>query len=170
MKVICPECGNEIPEDSDFCYHCGRSSKDAIKIGDEGNVIQGNNICKRCGSEVKPTDMFCQNCGFPVTQDQVTVLFKPKMVKNGWIGILLALIPGFISIFGLGHLWFRRYKRAVMYIAISIPMVYFSYFADITSYLSTLVFLASIFIYLLQAMEVLMLAYMPGGRNGSKKE
>ncbi len=170
MKTICPECGNEIPDDSKFCYNCGRSNKDAIKIDEKGNVLQGNNICKTCGCEISPKDLFCQHCGTAITKDQMVTTFKPKMAKNGWIGIALALGPGFVNIFGLGHLWFKRYKRAALYLIVSIPLFYLTYFAELTSYYSTILFITSLFIYFIQAMEAFTLAFMPVQQKKTKKE
>ncbi|UAL07039.1 MAG: zinc-ribbon domain-containing protein [Candidatus Methanogranum gryphiswaldense] len=170
MKTICPECGNEIPENSEFCHHCGRSSKSAIKLDDKGNVVQGNNICKTCGCDINPGDLFCQHCGATITKDQMTSTFRPKLNKSGIVGIILALGPGFFNIFGLGHLWFRSYKRAAIYLVISVPLFYLTYYGNLTSYYSTILFLASIFIYFIQAMEALTLAFMPRQQKKIKKE
>jgi uncharacterized OB-fold protein len=174
MKYICPECGNEIPEDAYFCYHCGREKKGAVVIDDKGNVTAGTNTCANCGQPIGPSDIFCQHCGQPITREQVGTMtnigIMPKMAKNSWVAIILALIPGFFNIFGLGHLWFKRYARAAMYLCMSMPLFYLSYISVPTGFMHTFVFMLSILIYFGQAMEVFTLCYMPPKNNTKKKE
>ncbi len=163
MRYICPECGNEIPEDSEFCYSCGRKRDDTIRLDDEGKFVAPNaNQCASCGNEISPNDLFCQHCGAPITRIQMAA-FRPKMVKYGWIGIVLALIPGLFSIYGLGHLYFRRWSRAAIFLLTSAFMVYLRWGSNIEMNIwTTLLFgIMSIFLYLMQAMEVLVLAFMP---------
>jgi len=174
MRYICPECGDEIPEDRFFCYSCGRKRDNTITLDDKGNFIHSEkNKCASCGAEMQPGDLFCRNCSVPLSRTQ-TVAFRPKMVKHGWIGLLLAVIPGalglmpdlfgitFYSIFGLGHLYFKKWKRAGLYFLTTAMFAYIKYTGFGDSFLTTLIFVITTgFIFFLQAMEVFVLAYMP---------
>lgn len=48
-EIMCPKCKNSIPNDSEFCNHCG------IKI-------QG--LCSKCGHDNPKESVFCNKCGF----------------------------------------------------------------------------------------------------------
>jgi predicted RNA-binding Zn-ribbon protein involved in translation (DUF1610 family) len=166
---ICPECGSEIPADSDFCHYCGRKRDNTIRLDEKGNVIQtAENRCSSCGSEMSQGDIFCPNCGEPVSRTQMKA-FRPKMIKYGWIGLALALIPGALgflpglfSIYGLGHFYFKKWTRGAVYIILSLAIFYSNYHGMDTTIWTRLIFVTiSVFIYIMQAMEVLVLAYLP---------
>lgn len=157
----CPECGSEVPDDSDFCYVCGRAKKKGDDAGPTGNIAFTPGMCAFCGGKVGFSDVFCEHCGKPINNIPQMMMFKPKMSKYGWIGIALALIPGFFNVFGLGHLFFRRWGRAGMYLLISVLFIYMTRFAVLSDFMEILVLLSSIFIYFMQAMEVFMLAFLP---------
>lgn len=162
MKHICPECGSEIPEDSDFCFSCGRKKDDTIVLDDSGHFIDSNeNKCTACGTELGPLDLFCPSCGKPTTKEQM-IAFRPKMRKYGWIGILLAVIPGIFNLCGLGHLYFRKWGRAAMYLAISAMMMYIRYGGfEMGLFTQILFILVSGFIFVMQAFETYILAFVP---------
>jgi len=161
MKYICPECGSDIPEDSEFCHHCGRKKDDTIRLDQSGHFVQ---------PEVK-----CTSCGIGMPQN--VPKFRPQMVKYGWIGLVLAavggalaLVPfgpigplaGLFSIYGLGHLYFKKWKRAAWFFFISAFMFVMRYINPEMSLFSQLVFVIfTIFFFILQFMEVWVLAYMP---------
>ncbi|MDR1690211.1 MAG: zinc ribbon domain-containing protein [Candidatus Methanoplasma sp.] len=171
MIYICPECGNEIPEDVDFCYSCGRKRDNTIRLDDSGRFIPPEtDKCSSCGKDMSSGDLFCQNCGEPLSRTQIAV-FQPKMVKYGWIGIALAFIPGAIGfmlglgtigIYGLGHLYFKKWGRGAMYLLLSAAMFYFRQQIDADVWWSNLIFMIiTIFIYIMQGMEAFVLAFIP---------
>jgi predicted RNA-binding Zn-ribbon protein involved in translation (DUF1610 family) len=177
MRYICPECGSDILEGSDFCYSCGRKRDNSIRLDQSGHFVPPEmEKCASCGSDVQKGDLFCPNCGKPRTKAQMGT-FRPKMVKNGMVGLLLAFIPGALgflpigaigplpglfSIFGLGHLYFKKWTRGGMFLLMTAVMFFFRFREVDTSLTMNIIFtITSIFIYLLQAMEVLVLAYMP---------
>jgi hypothetical protein len=158
MKYICPECGNEIPEGSDFCHVCGCLKSKSIKIDDNGKLIGSNGKCSVCGSEVGPSDLFCEHCGNPITKAQMRT-FKPTVSRKGWAAIALALIPGLINVFGLGHLVYKMWSRAVMYLVMSAFIIYIQFFVSgISGNMKILLFLTEIVLYMFQALEVFALA------------
>jgi len=169
MRYICPECGSEIPEDHNFCYSCGRKKDNTIRMDESGRFIQPEkNECASCGTEMLPDDRYCPNCGEPVSRPQ-KVVFRPKLTKKGWIGIILAFvpgalgfIPGFFSIFGLGHLFFKKWSRGALFLVLSAVMLYVRSGWMEASLITSIIFVTlSVFIFLLQGMEVLVLAFMP---------
>lgn len=161
MKKICTECGHEIPDDSEFCHYCGRDAKDSIKFDNNGHMEQQANVCRNCWAELEQGSIQCKRCGFPVIED-VPVVRRRKITKKSWIGIALALIPGFINIFGLGHLFFKKWARGAMYIIISIPFFYLTWIAPQAGMNTTLMTLFAVFLYFVQSMEVLALAMFAG--------
>jgi len=175
MKYICPECGSEIPEDAEFCYICGRKKDNTIRLDQSGHFIQPEeNKCASCGAEMLPDDLFCPNCGEPISKTQLAA-FRPKMVKYGWVGLALALIAGALgfvpgaigflptlpSIFGLGHLYFKKWARGVIFLLFSAFFYYLRITTEMNIWISIFFQVIAIFIYLLQAMEVFVLAFMP---------
>ncbi len=52
-KLVCSECGAEVPTDAKKCPQCGEPFEE------EG----GESICTECGAKVKETDAKCWNCG-----------------------------------------------------------------------------------------------------------
>ncbi|MDR3075343.1 MAG: zinc ribbon domain-containing protein [Candidatus Methanoplasma sp.] len=169
MRYICPECGSEIPESSEFCYTCGRKRDNTIRLDESGRFVSPDkNMCASCNSELSPNDLFCQQCGEPISRMQMT-MFRPKLVKYGWIGILLAIIPGamgfvpgFFGIYGLGHFYFRRWARGATFIALSALMYYIRFGGfELSLWSNILLGIASTFFFFLQLMEVTVLAFMP---------
>lgn len=162
MIHICPECGNEIPEDSEFCYICGRKKDNTLRIDDSGKVVPpGEDVCQACGNELMPDDLFCKHCKQP-TQRMRGLTFKPKMRKYGWIGILLAAIPGLFGVFGLGHIYFRRWGRAALFLIIT-PLAMHMLYTGLPDplFMKITYILMFGFIYVLQAAETFVLAHIP---------
>lgn len=102
MMYICSECGSQIPEDSDFCYHCGALRTKALQMDDSGHMEMGK--CYSCGEPVKGEEYFCNKCGAPLVKAT-----QPHLVKYGMLAIFMAAIPGFFNIFGLGHLVLKQW-------------------------------------------------------------
>ncbi|AIZ56356.1 double zinc ribbon [Candidatus Methanoplasma termitum] len=177
MNYICPECGSDIPEESEFCYRCGRKRDNTIRVDPAGHFVEPEkNKCTACGAEMSPNDLICQKCGEPRSRIQMAT-FRPKMVKNGWIGIALAVIGGILvflpigpigplsgmfSIFGLGHFYFKKWKRGAWFLLITALMFFIMYTEpEMTTLMHFLFFTASVFFFLMQTMEVVMLAFTP---------
>ena len=173
MKYICLDCGNEIPEDSDFCYVCGKKKTSATVMNESVRFhppmsSPTANKCASCGADLMQEDAFCPNCGVRASRPQMISL-NFKLVKYGWIGILLAIIPGVIGfypglfpVFGLGHFYFKKWKRGVIFLLLS-AMIAFAKLGYLQGSMLTdiIILVASVFIFLQQSMEVVVLAFMP---------
>ncbi len=177
MRYICPECGGEIPEDSEFCHHCGRKRDNTIRLDESGHFVEPEkNKCATCGAEMSQNDAFCPNCGQPISRTQATA-FRPKMVKYGWIGIALALsfgllgilpspaigpLPGLFSIFGLGHFYFKKWSRGLWYLFWTALLFMIKYLdSEMSIWYQLLYIVFFMFVYFMQAMEVITLAFTP---------
>ncbi len=112
MKYICPECGSEIEDGADFCYNCGCLKSKAYAVRDAG--AEGN-ICSKCGEEVSEGELFCRHCGAPVAAAATPL----KVSSNSSLALLLAFVPGFFSIYGLGHLVLKEWIRASMFLSMT---------------------------------------------------
>ena len=66
----CPNCGNIIPENDDFCSECGTHRI----VSDENYCV--NKVCDRYkdSSVVKPNQKYCGKCGNPT-------LFQTRIEK-----------------------------------------------------------------------------------------
>jgi Predicted membrane protein len=155
---ICPECNSEVPSDSDFCFVCGRKVKKQSPAFD-GNTAS-EKICVKCGNELLNNDLFCRKCGTPITTFQIST-FKPTLTKRGKIGLALALIPGLCAIFGLGHIFFKKWARGAMFLMFSAFMIYFIFIDGAEGLMRYMVIGGTAMLYFIQAFEVLVLAYMP---------
>jgi membrane protease subunit (stomatin/prohibitin family) len=75
--VTCPDCGNDTPQNSRFCYKCGHPMVTADRCPDCGSDLATDaNFCSSCGKDLKakvvcakcktklpPGSKFCTNCG-----------------------------------------------------------------------------------------------------------
>ena len=61
--MICPKCGREVEENSDFCVYCGASlaqlKTEEVKEEKEETTV----FCTTCGAKMKESDAFCSVCG-----------------------------------------------------------------------------------------------------------
>ena len=73
--------------------------------------------------------------------------------------ILLALIPGFFNIFGLGHLLMRNWSKGLMYLAISVIIWYMCGWTFVSSNL--MITLLSVAVFFFQAMDIFRIIYTP---------
>ena len=117
MIYICSQCGNQIPEDADFCYACGCLRSKALVMDDDGRM--DTTRCHMCGEKVNPGESFCGNCGAALVLERGT---PAKLDSKRLIALALAIIPGFFNIFGLGRLGMRQWARGLMFIAITVVL------------------------------------------------
>lgn len=57
----CVKCGQEIPDNSQFCGYCGTKVESKLST---------KRFCASCGKELKPNAKFCTSCGAVVSQNQ----------------------------------------------------------------------------------------------------
>ena len=153
MRYICSECGSEIPEGEDFCSRCGALKSKAIVTDDNGNF--NANVCPNCGAPTVPGENFCGSCGAAIANPSV-VQMKP--VKNAWLALGLALIPGFFNVYGLGHLVLRKWSRGIMFLAIS-AILFFARPA-INPMLGVIL---DVGVFMFQAFDIMKYVYSPEG-------
>ena len=111
MSFVCPECGMLMDDDADFCYRCGCKRSKAKTFVDD-SIRQ--TACPRCGAEIHEGEMFCRSCGSPLD-----VSSPLKASTNSTVAMFLALLPGFFSIYGLGHLVLKEWVRGAMFLAMT---------------------------------------------------
>ena len=155
MRYVCPECGSQIPEDSDFCHVCGCLKSKAYVFNDDSSSAQGT--CPRCGSETRPGEMFCERCGAPLR-----VQSPFRFSKRNATAMLLALIPGFVSIYGLGHLVLKEWIRGAMFLAMTALYWYMRLGSGTNSLI--LIFL-SVALYIYQMSDLFRVMVMRGFGN-----
>ena len=153
MKRVCLGCGSEIPEDSDFCYACGRWAKDALNVDDKGNLLV-TEYCLNCGEAMPANSAFCPYCGYKVESRSFQPVrpYRRKMTNTDILAILLAVIPGFINVFGLGQIVLKRWSRAFTYLCLTVLLFYLapSFLAQDTTRIIHLVLQLIIFIFSIQ--------------------
>ncbi len=165
MMYVCGECGAEIPEGMDFCSRCGCMRDKAFRV-DEGGALSSA-VCPGCGAPCGPADLFCGRCGARLELAVQVRTAQPRMRRNGTVAILLALIPGFFNIFGLGHFVLKEWSRGSMFVAITAVIWYLNGWQLSNS--SFLVMVVVLGMYMYQAMDILRLAYSPERSGGPKK-
>ncbi len=65
----CSSCGNVLPENSNFCNHCGAKIEHSI-------------ICRNCGHESPVDSLFCSNCGVSHAETPATTHASANLVAN----------------------------------------------------------------------------------------
>lgn len=69
--MICPNCGLELPSDSEFCEYCGMHlEKDTLTEENPQNTHQKNEqTCAQCGKIVPDDSDFCPYCGSEIRHE-----------------------------------------------------------------------------------------------------
>ena len=153
MKYICPECGSEIPEENEFCEHCGCLRSKALRTDDQGNF--DTTRCPNCGEPITGDENFCGACGAALVKQNPMVMMKPA--KYAWVAFALALIPGFFNIFGLGHLVLKKWSRAFMFLALSVILYI------VGPALGTFSIFIEVGVFMFQLMDIMNYMYVRGG-------
>ena len=156
MKYICHDCGNEIPEDMDFCPHCGCLREKSTPVDDKSGMPLG--VCPVCGAKTGFGDAYCGSCGAALPQVQFV---RPKMRKYGTVAMILALVPGFFNIFGLGHLVLKSWSKGLMFLALTAVLFYVNGMTLFPS--SFMMSMVCVLVYFYQAMDLFKVVYSPEG-------
>ncbi|AGI47883.1 hypothetical protein TALC_00888 [Thermoplasmatales archaeon BRNA1] len=133
MRRICGECGNEIEDGADFCYFCGATIKSAYSVDDSGAIHNlsenpDSNLCPRCGAENAKENKFCDQCGAPMDVTRYVTVRPHKLSNTEKLALILAILPGALNLFGLGHIVLRKWSRAMMYLCMSAIIIYVRWF------------------------------------------
>lgn len=155
MMYICSQCGNQIPEDAEFCYACGCLRSKALVLDDKGNMDTSR--CHMCGNPVGPGECFCGNCGAALVLERG---IPQKMDTRRILAMGLAIVPGFLNIFGLGHLVMRNWSRGFMFLAITIILSVICPFYESSSTMFILILRVGVFMY--QMMDIVRVVNNPG--------
>jgi RNA polymerase subunit RPABC4/transcription elongation factor Spt4 len=126
MRRICKGCGYEIPPESDFCYQCGAWATDSFILNDEGTYIISN-TCFNCGKEMPQGAEYCPHCGAHSSDSRIDVgspAFGRKFTSKHIIALILAIVPGFFNVFGLGQLVLKRWSKAFIFLTMTVILYY----------------------------------------------
>ncbi len=183
------ECGHEIPDDLDFCPACGRMRDSGPEPPPEssrreppgqGFFGQGEgqadgradgsdrygtygNVCPNCGRVYEPGSVYCGGCGTKLPTSQGPMDYQmPRMGRREQVAVILAFIPGFFNIFGLGHLVVKSYARGVSFLLISLVMWYINGWSFMPE--SFWMVLLELLIYFYQAMDIMRVIAMGSAR------
>ena len=91
---VCTECGHVSDEDLEFCPRCGS--------------VKGANI----DEEQMPP-------GFKVVSSPTGTIITRVDVRRIRLALMLALLPGIVDIFGLGHIAMGKYIRGIAFLGCS---------------------------------------------------
>lgn len=157
MRCICHDCGMEIPDDMDFCPQCGCLRSKATQVDDSGFPVR---VCPRCGAAASPRDAFCGSCGESLDSVRPDpVMIRPRMRRNGALAFMLAVVPGFFNIFGIGHLLMRDWAKGIMFLCMSAVLWYICGWTFSSSNL--MITLVSILVFFYQLNDISRLIFSP---------
>lgn len=100
--MLCPNCGNETPDNFEFCANCG--AKLIKEIEQPQETKNGLKIirCPNCGKEMLESFEFCARCGAKLkTNEQTrykTVNYYDSQESKTGLGVLLAILLGVIGL------------------------------------------------------------------------
>jgi len=157
MRYICSQCGKEIPADSDFCYACGALRDKSLVIDEEGGESTAM-VCHKCGEPLTGNESVCPKCSTPLVKE-----IPEQVRKYALWALLLALVPGFFNIFGLGHILMKQYGRGGMFLIISgvLWLIYPGY----TLAPSFFIMFIRILVFMYQLFDLYRVIYTAGARR-----
>ncbi|MBI0584602.1 MAG: zinc ribbon domain-containing protein [Methanomassiliicoccus sp.] len=147
MNPLCSQCGENVPEDFDVCPYCGTlvvREKD-----EEGNAAIGQDLsngfprCQNCGVVLDGKETFCGRCGFLVdgpgecrdcrtrigAEDRYCTgcgrLVRPEKLQKSSrpiAALLLGLIPGMFSIWGLGQFFSASMRKGILFFVLGLVL------------------------------------------------
>lgn len=96
----CRHCGKEVPDDANFCVHCGRAVRQAPPVE--------TFVCLHCGTEIPIDKEYCPNCAEPRPKPELSVdeIYVNKKSTTGLIvgivsAVFLQIFCLFFGLFGL---------------------------------------------------------------------
>lgn len=148
MSVKCPQCGANIPEGVDACVICGTAvtgdAKAVPKAPPMEVDVNTTGRCQNCGAVLKGGETFCGRCGFLVdapfecrdcrtrigAEDRYCTgcgrLVRPGKLNRSSsrpiAALLLGLIPGLFSIWGLGQLFSLSIRKGLLFFALGLVL------------------------------------------------
>ena len=134
---ICTECGRVHEDDMDFCPHCGSTkggNVDPALIPPQFRIVNGPQ-----GAYVAKVNM-----------------------KVIYIALALALIPGVLDIFGLGHFVLKRYVSGLAFLSCT-AIVYYERFTGYFGVSETIMFVATLAVLVLQMWDIFRIIKREGG-------
>jgi uncharacterized membrane protein YvbJ len=103
--ITCPHCGSQSPDWAEFCHRCGGYFSEG-----KDSTLPPIEACPNCGTVRLDSARFCYDCGHS---------FGTEIRPNPTTAKLLAVLPGFLYIYGLGHIYLKRYVLGIALLAIS---------------------------------------------------
>lgn len=111
-KLICNDCGKELPSDSKFCQYCG--SKNITEYIEPKQVYTTpTKICAKCGMELPEDSKYCQYCGSEEIKEE-TISIKTDNSQMNSIKrnvLFIPLIVVSLIACGLGYGMYRNYRE-----------------------------------------------------------
>lgn len=94
--IICPTCGKQLEDGSQFCDNCGTQ----LAMAPAAGLV----FCPNCGAQNSGESSFCQSCGAPLYAEAAgeqtgaaSRLAKLKPILFGAIGVVAVLLVVFIA-------------------------------------------------------------------------
>lgn len=100
--MLCPNCGNETPDNFEFCANCGAKLIKEIEQPQESKNGLKFIRCRNCGKEMLESFEFCARCGAKLkTNEQTrykTINYYDSQESKTGLGVLLAILLGVIGL------------------------------------------------------------------------
>ena len=174
MTLYCSQCGAPIEDGADFCYQCGALRKTAFDMDESGNLRPASEnatrVCPHCGFSNPFSERSCQNCGGAMPPLE-SVRVPKALDSRDFLAIALGVIPGCIGVCGLGHFFYHRYSRGLMYLCISLIILYVEISLGYTSSSTKMFFIRILgfVVFFRSSMDLLSTAYYPPEPPSDKK-
>ncbi len=125
---VCTECGRVCEEDMDFCPACGST--------------KGANI----DPQLIPPE-------FKVVSNSKGTFIMRQNIRRIRIALFLALLPGIVDVFGLGHLVMKRYATAIGLLSFS-AVYYYERFTGYFGIEEWYLFTFTMVVFVVQALDM----------------
>jgi len=141
--MFCPRCGAEVRVSRDNCDQCGCPLHTREIIDDEvksapplrcGNCDHlsplGSTFCTYCGlplgeprqcpechGTIRSLDRYCGKCGKVLRPERIT-----RTSLRPLAALILAIVPGILSVWGIGHFFAGKVRRGLAFLALGLLM------------------------------------------------
>lgn len=118
--------------------------------------------CGQCGHDISEDSEFCRWCGAYMDrqENEVHVHIRTDNIEpqKRTFALLLAIVPGFFDVFGLGHIYLGKYLKGIIFLAVSVILFAINVTMEISSW-EIYFTLGTLALFMVQIVDIFKIVY-----------